>query len=210
MSWAAVAGAVVGAVGSMANSGSGGINSSSLTAQQMIDPRMADYLYGNGLGGLLGGVNNLYNLQNSQGGLNPMQTAGLEMQRQTLMSPGYTQGYDAMRSMGMGLMGQGAAGNPFSGGSTAMPSGVTQPNMGNRTGPDMTIMPVTRSGDSSLGFNPMSAAYQPIQMGTAAPQSSPYPGGTDFAELLRQIAAQHGPSDPGNPLFEPGNVKTGG
>jgi hypothetical protein len=91
--------------------GSSDANSATTTQQAQLDPRMADYLYGGG--GLLGGVRNLYQQQIGQGGLNPMQTAGLELQRRTLMNPAYTQGFDQMRNVGAGLMGGGVAGNPF-------------------------------------------------------------------------------------------------
>src|SRR5665648_26717 len=81
-------------------------------------------------GGLLGDVNNLSKQQLGQGGLNPMQSAGLEMQRQTLIDPRYSQGYEQMRSMGSGLMGAGVAGNPFTSGQGLyknMGAPVTQP-----------------------------------------------------------------------------------
>lgn len=91
----------------------GGGSESSQTSNQ-IDPRLAKYVYGeNGTGGLLSDVQKLYRQQAGQGGLNDMQRSGMEMQRQTLMSPQYSQGYDAMRSMGMGLLGGGVAQNPF-------------------------------------------------------------------------------------------------
>lgn len=108
----------------------GGSDSGSSQSQKKeLDPRIAKYVYGaNGDGGLLADANNLYRQQFAQGGLNPMQTGGLEMQRQTLMSPQFTQGYDAMRSLGMGLMSGGVAGNPFTGGSTSKPTTGTKYN----------------------------------------------------------------------------------
>ena len=170
MSWAAVAGAVVGGIGAM----SSGSNNAVTNTQKIIDPRLANYLYGGNLGGLLGGVNNLYAKQQAQGGLNPLQTAGLEMQRRTLMDPGYSQGYGSARSLGMGLLGQGVAGNPFSAAPTAMPmtAGGLQPN----GAPMMTIGP-----QQGLG---LSAAQQPIQQGTAAPQVQANVGPTDYQALI--------------------------
>ena len=98
--------------------GSSGGNTS--TQSQKMDPRLDKYVYGgDGNSGLLSDAQGIYKKQLSQGGLNPLQTAGLEMQRQQLMSPQYGQGYDAMRSLGMGLLGGGVAGNPFTGGATA-------------------------------------------------------------------------------------------
>lgn len=110
-----VAGGLLGSEGS----------SSSQTANK-IDDRLAPYVYGkDGKGGLLADVMGQYQQQFAQGGLNPMMRAGLESQRQVLASPQYTQGYDAMRSMGLGLMGGGVAQNPFtSGGSVG--GGATQ------------------------------------------------------------------------------------
>lgn len=149
----AVAPAVIGGL----MGGSDGANSASQSTQNQLDPNLMPYLYGSG--GLLGGVNSLYQQQMGQGGMNPMQTAGLEMQRQTLMNPAYTQGFDQMRSVGEGLMGGGVAGNPFS----QQPQMPQQPMPGRvGFGPDPTRM-------NSLGFNPMSAANQPIQQAMAAP-----------------------------------------
>jgi hypothetical protein len=92
----------------------GSQGSSSSSTSNKIDDRLAPYVYGkDGKGGLLGDIQGLYQQQFAQGGLNDLQRSGMEMQRQTLMSPQYTQGYDAMRSMGMNLMGGGVAQNPF-------------------------------------------------------------------------------------------------
>ncbi len=95
----------------------GGGGSSSSSTSNKIDDRLAPYVYGkDGKGGLLADVNSLYQQQAAQGGLNGLQRAGLESQRQVLASPQYTQGYDAMRSMGLGLLGGGVAQNPFTSG----------------------------------------------------------------------------------------------
>lgn len=95
----------------------GSEGSSSSQTSNKIDDRLAPYVYGkDGKGGLLADVMGQYQQQFAQGGLNPMMRAGLESQRQVLASPQYTQGYDAMRSMGLGLMGAGVAQNPFTSG----------------------------------------------------------------------------------------------
>lgn len=102
-------------LGSLVGGLFGGQESESKSNQ--IDPRLAPFVYGkDGKGGLLGDVQNLYRQQMGQGGLNDLQRSGLESQRQVLASPQYTQGYDAMRSLGMGLMGGGVAQNPFTSG----------------------------------------------------------------------------------------------
>lgn len=95
----------------------GGGGSESSQTSNKIDDRLAPYVYGkDGKGGLLADVMGQYQQQFAQGGLNPMMRAGIESQRQVLASPQYTQGYDAMRSMGLGLMGGGVAQNPFTSG----------------------------------------------------------------------------------------------
>lgn len=102
----------------------GGGGSESSQTSNKIDDRLAPYVYGkDGKGGLLADVMGQYQQQFAQGGLNPMMRAGIESQRQVLASPQYTQGYDAMRSMGLGLMGGGVAQNPFTSGGM---SGGTQ------------------------------------------------------------------------------------
>ena len=117
MAWAIVAGAVAPAlVGGLLG---GKKTEAAQTQKQELDPRMQGLLYGgNGDNGLLNDVNDLRKKQLLQGGLNPMQRSGMEMQRQTLMSPQFTQGFDQMRSMGSQLMGAGVAGNPFNNGMT--------------------------------------------------------------------------------------------
>lgn len=92
------------------------------TAERKMDPRLDRYVYGpDNESGLLGGAFGLLQQQAAQGGLNDLQRQGLEMQRQFLMSPEYSQGYNQMRSLGQGLLGAGVAGNPFTGGGTVKP-----------------------------------------------------------------------------------------
>lgn len=84
------------------------------TTTRQIDPRMAAYLYGaDGTSGILGGVNDLWKKQMAQGGLNDVQREGLNRQLATLRDPRYSQGFDAMRSSGLGLLGMPIAGNPY-------------------------------------------------------------------------------------------------
>lgn len=123
--------AVIAPIAAAVVGGAMGSKSSSQTSKQELDPRMQALLYGsNGSAGLLGDVDALRQQQMAQGGLNNMQRSGLEMQRQTLMSPQYTQGYDQMRNMGSQLMGAGVAGNPFAnGGSGQIGGGMGRPSM---------------------------------------------------------------------------------
>lgn len=110
---AAIAGGLLGS--------SKGANSATTSQQYRMDSRLDPYVYGgsNG-GGLLSDAANLYRQQMANGGLNDNQRQGLEMQRQALTSPQYTQGLDAMRSQGLGLLNGGIAGNPFTNGSRTL------------------------------------------------------------------------------------------
>lgn len=159
--------------------GSEGARGQQQTSQQTLDPRLAKYLYGdNGSGGLLGSTSDLYQKQLGQGGLNPMQNAGLEMQRQTLTDPRMSQGYNQMRDMGMNLMGGGAAGNPFTrqGGQGGSNMGFGNPQ------------PMVRPLDPSQQNAGTSAAYQPIGQSPAmqapapaAPQVAP-----DYESMMQE------------------------
>lgn len=102
---APVAGAVLGAV-----DGAKG-QQDTQTQQSKLDPNMQRLLYGeDGKGGLLGMANGYF--QQNQGP-NATQLQGLDMQRNFYTDPAYAQGYGALRSQGMSLLGQPVAGNPF-------------------------------------------------------------------------------------------------
>ena len=154
--------------------GSEGARGQTTTAQQTIDPRIAKYLYGeNGSGGLMGNTSDLYQKQLASGGLNPMQNAGLEMQRQAYTDPRYGQSYNNMRDVGMGLMGGGAAGNPFT--------------QGGRMGPAQNLGFAAPQAPPQAPMQ-TSAAYQPISQTPAyeAPpiqQAAPQP---DMDALMRE------------------------
>ena len=151
----------------------GGGGSESERTSNKIDERLAPYVYGkDGKGGLLADVNSLYRQQAAQGGLNPMMRAGLESQRQVLASPQYTQGYEAMRSLGLGLMGGGVAQNPFTSGGMgggAAPS-VVRPTTGTQ------YTPFTYAPNEALGgaLNPVQsvAQYQAANPAPAEPTTS--------------------------------------
>lgn len=150
------------------------------TEQKTLDPRIAKYLYGdNGNAGLMGHTSDLYQKQLGQGGLNPMQNAGLEMQRQAYTDPKYGQSFGNMRDIGMGMMSGGAAGNPF--------------NQGGRMGPMQNMgLPSPQIGPGNSG-QATSAAYQPIapapayQAPTATPEAAqPVASQAGFEDMMQQ------------------------
>lgn len=154
----------------------GGGGSESSQTSNKIDDRLAPYVYGkDGKGGLLADVMGQYQQQFAQGGLNPMMRAGIESQRQVLASPQYTQGYDAMRSMGLGLMGGGVAQNPFTsggmgGGTQSAAPSVVRPTTGTQ------YTPFTYAPNEALGgaLNPVQsvAQYQAANPAPASPETS--------------------------------------
>jgi len=197
--WGALIGGGLSLVGNLLG-GSSSPNSATQTVRNQIDPNIVPYLYGDGTGGLLGNVAALYNQQMQTGGLNPLQTSGLELQRQALMDPDYTKGLTQMRNLGSGLLSQGVAGNPFTGSQTAVgiPSLGQIPAGRMVAGGDGGLItsngPQYAPGPSSL----LSAAYSPIQaqqippltkplapQAPAAPSSGPAPGSWDWTQQLR-------------------------
>ena len=165
--------------GALLGGSSGG---SSATQRQEIDPRVRQSVFGTG--GLLDNVDALRNTQYSQGGLNQMQNAGLEMQRQNYMSPQYTQGFDSMRNMGLSLMGGGVASNPFTRG-TASPN-FTQSQ--NNTG-SANYTPFQYSQNATL-----QAAQNPILQQQSTPAATPAatPNMNDINAAIEDYLRQHG------------------
>jgi hypothetical protein len=89
----------------------------SATQENRLDPRIAQYLFGTGYGdqnSLLGAAQKQW--QQNPTGLNPLQTQALEMQKNYLQSPEYTQGFQQMRNVAQGLLSNQAASNPFTSG----------------------------------------------------------------------------------------------
>lgn len=166
MAWTAVAGAAVGGL-------LGGGGSSSSSTSNKIDDRLSPYVYGkDGKGGLLADVMGQYQQQFAQGGMNPMMRAGLESQRQVLASPQYTQGYDAMRSMGLGLMGGGVAQNPFTsggmGGSSTPAPSVVRPTTSTQYQP---FQP--QQTESLMGMNTPIQSVAQYQASNPKPETPP-------------------------------------
>lgn len=164
----------------------GGGGSESSQTSNKIDPRLAEYVYGkDGKGGLLSNVNSLYQQQFAQGGLNELQRSGLESQRQVYASPQYTQGYDAMRSMGMGLLGGGVAGNPFTSGGGMQQQGghqmAQQPSVV-RPNTNMQYQPYTPQQTPSL--QGMNTPIQSVQQYQAAQPVTPEPTTSEIDDAI--------------------------
>lgn len=141
----------------------GGSGSESSQTSNKIDDRLAPYIYGkDGKGGLLSDVQSLYRQQMGQGGLNEMQRAGMESQRQVYASPQYTQGYDAMRSMGMGLLGGGVAQNPFTSGGMG----------GGMGGQQMSQQPGVVRPNTNMQYQPYAPQQTPSYQGMNTPIQS--------------------------------------
>ena len=99
-------GGLLGAVAGAANSGD-----KTQTSQQRLDPRMEAMLYGaDGKGGYLGAATEWFN-QNMGG--NPLMLQGAQMLADFYKNPQYAEGYNALRSAGLGLLNTPMAGNPF-------------------------------------------------------------------------------------------------
>ena len=115
------AGAGLGALGSLSGKAIGGLLGAAAgaansgdkqqTTQQRLDPRMEALLYGaDGKSGYLGAATDWFN-QNKGG--NPLMLQGAQMMADYYKSPQYTEGYNTLRNTGLGLLGMGMAGNPF-------------------------------------------------------------------------------------------------
>jgi hypothetical protein len=147
--------------------------------QNAIDPRMEPYIYGDN--GVLSRANSLY--QSNPTGLNPQMLQGMNSQWNQLGAS--KQGYDQMQNLGMGLMGGGTAGNPFTGGGGIAPQ-------------SMTYKPATL-GAGSQTIDPFQAIQMPapVAVGGYGGGGIDYGGGGDGSG---QPKAPTAPSEPFNPL----------
>lgn len=157
MTWGAIGGAAVSMVGGALLGGEG--SSQTQSTQQTLDPRMEDAIYGTG--GLLSGARDWYG-QNKTG-LNEQMLTGMNNQWNQLGAS--QQGFNQMQSAGMGLMGQGVAGNPFANGYSG---GTNFGNAGLMANPQQ-YQPAQQSGG---GVNPFS---MPVAVPTPEPEHQPAP-----------------------------------
>lgn len=153
-----VIGGLLGAVAGAANSGD-----KQQTSQQRLDPRMEAMLYGaDGKGGYLGAATDWFN-QNKGG--NPLMLQGAQMMADFYKSPQYTEGYNNLRSTGLGLLNTPMAGNPFTQGGAQMPA------MGGGM-PSMPVPQMPQQGGGEIGIgNFMRDQLRNAGMGPQMPQN---------------------------------------
>jgi hypothetical protein len=179
MTWGAIGAAAIGVIGGGLL---GGQQSTSTTDSQRSLPTYLDP-YINGSGGLLSSVSSLSAQQAQNGGLNPLQSAGMEAQRQFLTSPQYTAGYGQERGLGMDLMGRSVAGNPFTSGNTGGLGGYG--SLSGQGAGGQASHPSLNASTFSYDLNPtLSGALNPL----AAPTATTAP--TTASPTIDQIIAE--------------------
>jgi hypothetical protein len=149
--------------------GSGGTKQSQ-SVTNSIDPRYGEYLYG--AGGLLPSAANWY--AQNKSGMNDQMAQGLNSQWNTLQQsqPGYMQ----MQNLGLGLMGGGVAGNPFSWQGSSSPYAMPQ-----------GYQPTAQQGPFVNRPAPVQA---PVQQ---APQNTmPTPGSPEFINMMNTMTGWNG------------------
>jgi hypothetical protein len=115
------------------------------STQHKIDPRMEQAIYG--AGGIMPNASAWY--AQNQSGLNDKMVTGMNNQWNQLGAS--KQGFDQMQNLGMGLMGGGTAGNPFTGGGGIAPQNLTYKpaEMSNSASPNSPFtMPVAAPAPS--------------------------------------------------------------
>ena len=153
--------------------GSGGTKQSQ-SVTNSIDPRYGEYLYG--AGGLLPSAANWY--AQNKSGMNDQMTQGLNSQWNTLQQsqPGYMQ----MQNLGLGLMGGGVAGNPFSGQGSSSPSPYAMPQ---------GYQPTAQPGPF---VNRPAPAQAPAPVQQAPQNTMPTPGTPEFAMMMNTMPSWNG------------------
>jgi hypothetical protein len=136
------------------------------STQHKIDPRMEQAIYG--AGGIMPNASAWY--AQNQSGLNEKMVTGMNNQWNQLGAS--KQGFDQMQNLGMGLMGGGVAGNPFTGGGGIAPQQLSYKpaDMSNSASPNNPFtMPVAApaaampaaydgGGGGGAGYSPIGSA----------------------------------------------------
>lgn len=81
------------------------------TKTTKLDPRLDALVYGDG--GVLTQANKYMKQQLASDGINDLQRLGMQRTQDWLTSPAYSQGFQRMQNLGMGLLDRGIAPNPF-------------------------------------------------------------------------------------------------
>ena len=172
-------GAVIGVAGSMlkddgSGGGGGGGGATNETArsetsggsssQSYVDPRMEEILYGTG--GIIPQATDWWN--NNSSGTNEQMITGMNNTWNQLGASG--QGYNQMQNLGMGLMGGGVAGNPFTGNGGVAAQQVqytpatfnagTQNPFVQKENKPLSVLPQASSGGSGGGEGALETAVQ--------------------------------------------------
>lgn len=114
--------------------------------QQYLDPRMEQAIYGQG--GIMPNAAAWY--AQNQSGLNDRMVTGMNNQWNQLGAS--TQGFNQMQNLGMGLLGGGAAGNPFTGGGGIAPQQLSyQPANFSSGGTNPFTMPAPTAPAPAMG-----------------------------------------------------------
>ena len=193
MTWVSLGVAAIGAVGGAMSKPSGGggsqqerpqtatsTTSGGSSSQSYIDPRMENILFGTG--GIIPSATDWYN-QNSSG-TNEQMITGMNNQWNQLGAS--RQGFNQMQNLGMGLMGGGVAGNPFTGGGGIAPQQVqytpatfnagTENPFTQREQKPMSVLPTASSGGGGGdgGGGALAAAMNAMQNQNYIPQQMGY------------------------------------
>ena len=145
--------------------GGGGSKSQETTKVNQIDPRLEPYIYG--ANGSLPAAQDWFSKNKS--GMNGQMQQGLTNQASQYAAS--KPGFDTMQNLGLGLMGGGVAGNPFSqgysGGTNFAPQGRT--NMAGTNQP--TAQQTTQAYTPAVFDN--APVQAPVSTPTAAPTAAP-------------------------------------
>ena len=153
--------------------------------QNFVDPRFEPYIYGEG--GILGSAYDWYDQNRS--GTSPQSLEGMNNQWAQLGAS--KQGFDAMQNLGMGMMGQGVTGNPFSGG---YQGGGTFPTTGIAP-QNLTYTPAQFGQGGPFVPRQMQSFAAPGFGGGGGGGGEAAPGGTAINDAMNQILAGFNFSD---------------
>ena len=182
MAWVAIGTAVVGGVASAysankaskASKGGGGgggggsseprrsVTSGGSSSTNYLDPRMEALIYGQG--GIIPNASDWYKKNSS--GMNEKMLTGMNNQWNQLGAS--KQGFDQMQNLGMGMMGGGVAGNPFTGGGGMQRQPMQQQPMYQQPTQNMAYAPANFTQSAAQPFTMPEQMQAPSIQGGAA------------------------------------------